>query len=334
MMDSPITYRPLRPSLYQVVFLFIIAQIVALVQWIFYDYSELDILLVFVFFALIPVLLSISGFFLSWRLKRDNLTYTATEWNFSPVQLRIQEAKKLPSQYRKKYSRIVAVPYLWYYYCPIAIIIVLFTLPIYASQFDPVLLSLIPLAYYVLLNVLLLISVWGGWRSTSTAASEQFRLPLIREAVKLAETQEKVSGISHVRVVLDKATSGDCEIYRDPRVVIRVQGLEQDCYIESWAEEFGSVSRVQVRIMQSNGFPEIAWWWYGEDRYFRKYVGESDESYYVRNPVHSRVSELGVKDVQLVTENAVGILILQWTTLRGKDESLSQILASLDVRQS
>ncbi len=333
-MDSPITYRPLRPDLYQIVSMSVIVQLIAAALWIFYDYSQLDIALVFMLFALVPVLISIVGFFLSWRLKRNNLTYTSPEWNFSPVQLTIEDAKKLPGQYRRKHSRIVAVPYLWYYYSPIAIIIILFTLPVYASLFDPGLLTLMPMVYYALINLVFFISVWGGWRSTSTAASGDFRLPLIRETVKLAETQAKVRGISHIRVILDKAINGDYEIYRNPRVVIRVEGLEQNCYIESWTEEFGSVDRVQVRMMQSDGFPEIAWWWQGDDRYFRKYVGKSDESYYVRNPVQSRVSELGVKDVQLVTENAVGILILQWTTLRGKDESLSQILSSLNVRES
>lgn len=333
-MDSPITYRPLRPDLYQIVLLSVIVQVIGAALWVFYDYSQLDIVLVFMFFALVPVLLSIVGFFLSWRLKRSNLTYTQPEWNFSPIQLKIEDAKKLPGQYRKKYSRIVAVPYLWYYYCPIVTIIILFTLPIYASLSDPSLLTLMPLICYALINLIFFMSVWGGWRSTSTAASDDFRLPLIRETVKLAETQARVRGISHIRVVLDKATNGDYEIYRNPRVVIRVEGLEQECYIESWTEEFGSIDRVQVRMMQSDGFPETVWWWQGEDRYFRKYVGESDESYYVRNPVQSRVSELGVKDVQLVTENAVGILILQWTTLRGKDESLSQILASLSIHES
>lgn len=333
-MDSPITYRPLRPDLYQIVLLSVIVQIFATALWIFYNYSQLDIILVFMIFALLPVLLSVVGFFLSWRLKKNNLTYTPPEWNFSPIQLKIEDAKKLPGQYRKKYSRIVAVPYLWYYYCPIAIIILLFTLPVYASLVDPGLLNLMPVICYALINLIFFISVWGGWGSTSTAASDDFRLPLIRETVKLAETQAKARGISHTRVVLDKAADGDYEIYRNPRVVIRVEGLEQGCYIESWTEELGSIDRVQVRMMQSDGFPEIAWWWQGEDRYFRKYVGESDESYYVRNPVQSRVSELGVKDVKLVTENAVGILILQWTTLRGKDESLSQILAALNVSES
>ena len=109
-MDSPITYRPLRPDLYQIVLLSVIVQIFATALWIFYNYSQLDIILVFMIFALLPVLLSVVGFFLSWRLKKNNLTYTPPEWNFSPIQLKIEDAKKLPGQYRKKYSRIVAVP--------------------------------------------------------------------------------------------------------------------------------------------------------------------------------------------------------------------------------
>ena len=73
------------------------------------------------------------------------------------------------------------------------------------------------------------------------------------------------------------------------------------------------------------------WWWQTRDRNFRKYVGNDQDGYYVQPPVQSLVKELGVKDVRLVTENAVAILLLEWMRIHGEDAKLKEILAKLRV---
>ncbi len=331
MMEGPITYEPLKGLYITLGFLIILVQAIGLVIGSWFDYSSIDISLLLLVSVAVPLLISALSFYFSWKLKRSNISYVHVDWQFEPIQLKLEDAKKLVPDYRKKFGRLVAVPYIWYYYLPIFLIIFLFTFPLYTAWIDPFLLWVNPIVYLLFVNLVLFVSFWGGWRSTSTAASKDFTLPQIREVTKLATTQSKVEGVSHVRVVLDRAESDGYEIYRDPRVVIRIEGIEQDSYIESWTEEFGSVDRMMVRILKTDSKPEVVWWWQNRDRWFRKYIGDETEGYYVKNPVPSKVQELGVKDVKLVTQNGIAILILEWQKVREPVEHLSSILHTLGV---
>ncbi len=333
MMEGPIHYEPLKRLYVTLLLLIFVVQLVGLGLGSLYDYSSFDLLFLLGIAAAVPILLSFVGFYTSWRLKKSNIRYNAIEWRYEPVQLKIEGVKTLISQYRRKYSRLVAIPYVWYYYLPIFLTILTFTMPLYTFFVDPSLTQLNLPVYILILNLIFGLSFWGGWRSTSTEASKDFTLPLIRESLRLAQTQSKVSGISHIRVVMDKAEHEGYEVYRNPRVVARIQGLENESYLESWTEELGSIDKIMVRILEIDSKPEIVWWWQNRDRWFRKYIGDSESSYYVKNPIPSRVQELGVKDVRLVTENAVAILILEWMKVRDEREDLVSILNELQVSQ-
>ena len=292
---------------------------------------ETNLVLTLFWFFILPFGVSFLDFYLSWKFKRGNLDYQPPNWEFSAVQLKIDEAKRLPKEYNRKFTRLVAVPNYWFYFLPIVIIVASISLPMYSFFIDPLLNAQIPIIFSFLLSSLHLISFWGGWRSTSCKASGDFTLPLIREAVKLAQTQSNVAGISHTRIVFDKAEETGLEVFRNPRVVSRIQGLEEESYIESSTEELGSVLRVLVRSYEKDDVPEIIWWWTSRDRNFRKYVGDNKEGYYVKNPVPSRVHELGVKDVRLIFENSVALLALERIRLMGPNDELSSILSSLGI---
>lgn len=330
-MEEPVTYEPLKRFYLSLAAYILLIQVIGLGIAFWYDFSMFNLLGLLGVSVGIPLLLSFIGFYTSWTLKKWNVSYKPVEWDFQPIQLKIQEAGTLISRYRKKYSRLVAASYVWYYYLPILFIIMIFTFPIYTVFLLPSLTSWNAFVYVLLLNAVSAISFWGGWRSTSTAASRDFTLPLIREALKLAKTQSNIKGISHVRIVLDRAVHDKYEVYRNPRVVTRVGAIQDQSYIESWSEELGSIDRVMIRILEEERRPEVVWWWQNRDRWFRKYIGDSEESYYVRNPVPSRIKELGVKDVQLVTENAVAILLLEWMKVRDTRSGLAEILEALEV---
>ncbi len=331
MMEDLVQYRPLTRYYLFLLFSFLLVQIIGLSVVIGYDFSTFDLSLYLFIGVCIPFFLSFLGYYLSWRAKRTNIEYHPFKWKFETIPLRLEDAGRLSRAYRKKYGRIVAVPYLWYYYTPIILTIILIIFPFYTIFVDSTFRSFVPLSYILLTNLIFTVSVLGGWRSTSTEASHDFRLPLLHETLKLAHTQSKVEGISHVRIVLEKAEHQGYVVYRNPRVVIRVSGIEKGSYIESWTEEFGSVDKMMIRILESDERPEVVWWWQNLDRWFRKYIGESDESYYVKNPVPSNIEELGVKDVRLVTQNAVAILILEWLKVREPHEHLLEILDALGV---
>ncbi len=294
--------------------------------------SGFDLFTHFLWFLGLPFCVVILDFYLGWIFKRRNLSYTSPKWKFDTVQLKTEEAKRLPKDYNRKFSRLVAVPNYWYYFLPIVIIIFQFTLPLYSFYFDSSILDRIPMIFAILLGFLHVFTLWASWRSTSCKASGDFTLPLIREAVQLAETQSKIYGISHTRVLLDKAEYAGFEIYRKPRVIARVSGIEESVYIESGTDELGSVDRVLIRSYKSENIPEIVWWWTKRDRNFRKYVGDKEDGYYVRTPVPSHVTDLGVKDVRLVLENALALLVIERLRLYGPNESLSSILSHLGVQ--
>ena len=171
----------------------------------------------------------------------------------------------------------------------------------------------------------------GAILATSNAASDDFDILLVPETIALAKVQEKVPGISHVRIVFDKGQLEGYEIYESPRVVSRISGIEKDAYIESWSEDLHSLTRLLCRLHESDKSPQVVWWWMSRDRNFRKFVGTDEKGYYVRLPVQSRIKHPGVKDVTLVFENAVAIIILEWLQTRGANDRLSDILKELNA---
>lgn len=333
MSEHPVEYKSLK-----ILYLwFILGTIIFLTLGYFVSaaslpVTELDLLSHFLVFLGLPFCLAILDFYLGWIFKRKNLDYTSPTWEFDAIQLKIGEAKKLPKNYNRKFSRLVSVPNYWYYFLPIVIIIFQFTLPLYSFFIDSSVLDWIPAVFATSLGFLHLFALWASWRSTSCKTSGDFTLPLIREAAKLAETQSKIGGFSHIRVLLDKAEFSGLEIYRKPRVIARVSGIEEAVYIESGTDELGSVDRVLIRSYKSDNIPEIIWWWTKRDRNFRKYVGDKEDGYYVKTPVPSRVSDLGVKDVRLVLENALAIVLIERLRLYGPNESLTSILNALGVQ--
>jgi hypothetical protein len=217
------------------------------------------------------------------------------------------------------------------FYAPVILILLILGLPTYASIENPETAGLVLPIATILVTVLFLLSTLLGFLATSNDASEDFNLPLLREAIWIAEQQSNVPGVSYVRVVLDMAEIEEYRIYRNPRVIIRMAGIERAAYIESWSEEKGALSQLMCRLYPEDSKEDIIWWWLSEDRYFRKFVGGDDEGYSVKYPVPSKAKELGVKDVRLVTMNAVAIILRERQRMHGNDEELTKLLLSLGI---
>jgi hypothetical protein len=235
------------------------------------------------------------------------------------------------SNHNKKYFRVIAYSNYWYFLLPPILVIVALGLPLYSFYEDSSIQSNVPVIFATLLIVIFLLSEYGSYRASSNAASRDFTLPLVREAIKLAKTQANVAGISKIHVVLDHASIEDFHVYKNPRVVARVSGTEKDAYIESKTEDIGAIDRLLIHLNSSPHSEQINWWWQSRDRNFRKYVGDDEDGYYVRSPIPSLIDDLGVKYVKLVTENAVAILLIEWNRIHGPDSALKDILRKLGV---
>jgi hypothetical protein len=283
-----------------------------------------------VFFC-VPAGVAAIAYLVGWRTKKLACDYSPPEWEYNPVQMAIQDAEELPRTYNREFRGFVANSNFWMFFAPVALVTCLIGLPIYIYTTDPFLASFIDILFAVPLTALFAVALASGYLATSNAASEDFTLPLIREAVKLAKTQEKVPGAIHVYVVMDKAEYGGFRIYADPRVILRIQGLENEGYVESWSGEVGSVWRMLCRLYETEGNPQVVWWWVAHDRVFRKFQHPDEQGYYVRFPVRSNIPEPGVKDVELLTKNAVAIVIREWLHTRGPDEALEALMKELDA---
>ena len=294
--------------------------------------GTIDILLVTLWFLGLPCLAAVMSYYIGWHSKKSAIDYEPPVWEFQPIQMKIEETKSLVKTHNRSFSRLVAVGNFWFFFAPIGVILFLSFLPLYNFYENSWLEVYIPLLYVVGLDLIHLISVYGAWSSTSNAASNDFNLPHLREALKLASIQSKVPGVSHIRIVMEQAKTNEFSIYRSPRVVVRLRDIERDGYIETWSDELGAVSRKLVRLYLPDDKGEILWWWLSDDRIFRKYNEENQDGYYVRNPVPSRVKELGVKDIRLLMENASALLLLDWLNARGENESVIGILNELGVK--
>jgi len=298
---------------------------------LFRPIAELDILSFLGVFLGIPVLVAFLSFYIGWYYKKNIVEYHPPEWEFKPVQMTIKDAKKLPREYNRKYSRLVANSNFWYFFTPIFLIILISTFPLYAFYENASLSEYVPILNAVSLILIFLITLSGAFRSISNSASADFNLPLIREAVKLAEIQSKVAGVCNVRVVLDKAVEGELAIYDNPRVIIRIEGLVNEAYVESWSEELRAITRVLARLYEKDGNPQVVWWWFSTDRNFRKFIDPDEEGYYVKHPITTNIKHPGVKDIALVTENAVALIVKEYLKTRGETDELLNILKNLHV---
>jgi hypothetical protein len=293
--------------------------------------TQLELISFLAVFLGLPVLVAFISFYTGWHYKKNIVEYHAPKWDLKPVQMTIDDAKRLPREYNRKYSRLVANSNFWYFFIPILLIILIAAFPLYALYEDVSLSDYIPLLNAMNLGLLFSITLLGIFRATSNPASADFTLPLIREAVKIAEIQSKVDGVCNVRVVLDKSEDGNLAVYDNPRVVIRIVSIEKEAYIESWSEDLRAITRMLCRLYEKDGHPQVVWWWVSTDRIFRKYVSPDENGYYVKHPVRTNIQELGVKDVSLVTQNAVALIIKEYLKTRGESAALMEVLKNLNA---
>ena len=293
--------------------------------------STWDLVTILLFFIGLPVFVTSLGFYIGWYGKKSAIEYTDPTWTMEPVQMTIADAISLVKRNKRKYWRLVSNSSFWTFFVPIVLLLFMAGLPVYILMESPSLGGLESWMFAISLSLVYATASVGALLATSNAASEDFNILLVREAISLAKAQEEVPGLSHVRVVFDKGELEGYEIYESPRVVSRISGIEKDAYIESWSEDLNSVTRVLCRLHKSDKDPQVVWWWMSRDRNFRKFVGTDEKGYYVRLPVQSRVKHPGVKDISAVFENAVAILILEWIQTRGENERLSEILTELNA---
>jgi hypothetical protein len=335
MTESIITYRPIAKTIVAI-FLGILGSIILgyfLSDYIFTT-ATWDLLINFSVFVVLPVALTITGYGIGWWGKKNALDYAEPNWEHAPVQLSIEEAKKMNDDYKRKYWRMVANSNYWIFFIPIALILFMAALPVYLLIEAPSLAPLDRLMFSLSLGLSFAISSIGSLRATSNAASDDFTILLVREAIKLAKAQEDIPGVTNVRVVFDRAEADGYSVYDAPRVVSRISGIERDGYIESWTEEIGAVNRVLCRFYKSEEHPEVIWWWFSEDQYFRKYMDQDKNGYYVKYPISYKGGNPGVKDPRRLIENAVAIMIQEWLHTRGEREDLSVFLDELGVVNS
>jgi hypothetical protein len=332
MAESIVTYKSLS-KLYAAIILgtivfFLIGYYVAN---LFLPTVTWDLFTFLTYFIGLPLLVTTLGFYIGWFGKKSTVEYTDPNWPVEVVQMEIDDAKTLVRRNNRKYWRLVSISNFWTFFIPIALLLFMAGFPVYTLFETPSLAGFESLIFTLALSLAYLVSSIGSFLATSNAATEDFDILLVREAIDLAKNQERVPGISYVRVVFDKGEIDGYEMYESPRVVSRISGIEKDAYIESWSDELHTVTRVLCRLHKSDDSPQIIWWWMARDRNFRKFVDDDEKGYYVRLPVQSRVKFPGVKDVKTVFENAVAILILEWLKTHGKNEQLSSILEELNA---
>jgi hypothetical protein len=279
----------------------------------------------------LPVLITGLGFYLGWYGKKSAIEYTDPTWNLEPVQMTIDDAKTLVKRNNRQNWKMVSNSSYWTFFIPIALLLFMAGLPVYTFFETSILAGLESWVFALALALSYGISSIGALLASSNIATEDFDMLLVREAITLAKAQEKVHGLSNVRVVFDKGVIDEYEMYESPRVVSRITGIEKDAYIESWSEDLNAVTRVLCRLHESGEIPQVVWWWMSRDRNFRKFVGTDEKGYYVQLPVPFAGSDLGVKDITAVFENAVAILILEWLRTRGENKALSGILKELNA---
>ncbi len=289
-----------------------------------------DLISTLIWFLGFPVFASAMGTYIGWRRKKIAVTYTSPEWKFAPAQYDVAEISSFLKEYHRKYSRLESRSHYWFFQVPVLTVVALTTLPFYLFYIDSTLTYLAPILLAGGVALIHITSWIGAYRASTNDASPDFTLPLIREAIWLAKQQAKVKVVSEVHVVLDRAEHDGFEIVKNPRVVIRMEGVEDKGYIESWSEDLRAVNRIFCRLLAAEDHEQIVWWWLSRDRLFRKYSASNPDGYYVKFPVDFLGRELGVRDVKLVTLNAVAIF-LQELQKREGNEHIKGLLHNLGV---
>lgn len=331
-MTELVTYKPMTQ--YNVVFLlgtilslligfFIVPIFMPLLTW--------DWISILGMFVGLPILLASLGYYYGWNFKINLVEYNAPEWDYEPVQLTIDDASKLPKAYNKENSRLISQGNYWMFFVPIILLVFIAAIPVYSFIEDSSINQYSPTLLGCSFAINFAVTIFTGLRTTSNQASADFTLPLMRETIRLAIIQEKILGVASVRVVLDKAESGDLHIYKLPRILLRIKNLEKVSYVESWTDNLGAITRVLCRLYEEGDTPQVVWWWIAEDRNFRKFVGEDQSGYYATNPVQSNVKYPGVKDARLVTENCIALIVREYLKTRNDSEELRTILKELNA---
>ncbi|TFG33195.1 hypothetical protein EU527_08585 [Candidatus Thorarchaeota archaeon] len=279
----------------------------------------------------LPILIAALTYYYGWRYKRQVVIYNRPEWDFEPILMSIDEAKNLPREYNRRNSRLVADSKFWMFFTPIVLLVLIASIPVYSFLEDSQIIEYAPSIFGISFALLFSVTLYGSFKSTSNAASNDFTLPLIREAIKIAKMQERIEGVSKVNIVLDKAINGELVIYEQPRVLLRIKGIEKEAYMESWSDDLGAITKVLCRIYETDDKPQVVWWWISTDRNFRKYVHPDEIGYYVKNPLDSDVDHPGVKDVKLITKIAVALLIREFVKTRKDTDSLRELLAKINA---
>ncbi len=313
MSDSPIVFRSMKgiwalfllETVFVVLLTYIIVPILAPV-------SDFDYLHVLFCFLGIPLYTAIAGFCLGWKAKKSAVNHSRPDWRFETVQLKTEECGSLVKDYVKRYGRMVPLSRFWYFHVPVILIVLELSLPYYSFFMNRAIAPWIQTLSVVIVLCIDIVSFYGAYRATSNSASPDFRLPLIREALWVARLQHSVPNVSSVRIVMEKGRSGDFSVYRNPRVILRFSGFENEAYVESASEELKSLSKVVCVLRGPDGSWGTSWLWDSGDRNFLKQTLDDRDGYYVRNPIPSRIRELGVKDVRLVTKNAIALILLEY----------------------
>ncbi|NHJ13190.1 MAG: hypothetical protein EAX95_05900 [Candidatus Thorarchaeota archaeon] len=293
--------------------------------------DPVDLLAWFVLYLALPVGVALLGAFIGWKAKKNAIIYRAPEWALKPVQYRIDEFLSFIRDHHRKYTRMEARSHYWFFQLPILTMILLSALPFYVLQFNPPFAIIVPAIFSAGLLLIHVTSVVGAFLSTENEASADFTLPLVREALWLAKEQSKVTGVSEVHVVVDLGKHGEFETVRNPRVVTRIEGVEDAGYMESWSEDLRALTRMFCRLNPSNAQSQVIWWWLSQERLFRKYTESEKEGYFVKFPVPFLGKDLGVRDVKLVTANAIGIMLLEIVRHGNGNDNIRKLLDDLNV---
>ncbi|MHA1770979.1 MAG: hypothetical protein ACTSYL_04345 [Candidatus Thorarchaeota archaeon] len=283
------------------------------------------------FYLFIPTLVSLIGYLLGWGMKKRAVSYVAPDWKFETVELSVDECEHLYHHYPKRYPSLIAVSNILYYTIPPFLIVFSLAFPLYLLEYGSSYLWIFPLIFAPALGLIFLVSLVGSYRATSNVASKDFTIPPFREMLWLAREQSKVPGVGQVSIYVDRATFGPYEIFATPRVIVRVTGIEEAALIKSVTTDIGSITRIMMWLQPPDDSDEIIWSWEARDREFWKQNGPTGFGYYVRRPIPTLPNEIGVKDVKLVTENAIAIVIIEWLKLTGMNQELQDVLATLGV---
>jgi hypothetical protein len=331
MTEEQIIYKSIRT--HQLLGIIIVITLIPLgmiiSDWAFPTNSS-NLLLLLVVYLGLPLIVTLVGVIIGSHAK-GQIEYNSPQWSFKSVQYEIDEAAKIERRHLIKFVRLAPNGYFWLFYIPLLILIGLLALPLYVSKIDPQFILYVTPVFAIALPLLFISSILLGLLATSNDASEDFHVPLIREAVWLGRKQSSIPGVESVHIVLDKASMGDFTIYDNPRTFIRLTGLGNVAYIETWSKELRAIESILCKYRQNEEKPQVVWWWVAQDRIFRKYVGDDKEGYYVKFPVQSKTEEYSVKDIELLTKNAVAIVYREWLKYNERNSTISETLNSLNA---